>query len=174
MSAPAVVRPPETHTDLQVGGMTCGSCARRVERVLRRVDGVSAEVNYATGRVAIGHPATVAVADLVQVIVQAGYTAEPPAPPADDRDPQTLRTRVMVCAVLALPVIALAMVPAWQFDGWQWVSLVLTVPVVSSGSTTTDPPSTPPRTGDALRRLVRRVCTVSHRCRAGCATCTAT
>nr|WP_141280644.1 heavy metal translocating P-type ATPase [Pseudonocardia hydrocarbonoxydans] len=124
--------------------MTCGACARRVERVLRRLDGVGAEVNYATGRVAVDHPATVAVADLVAVIEKAGYTAASPAPPAgpaapdeqDRPDPElrALRDRVRVCAALTVPVLLLAMVPPWQFTHWQWASLVLAAPVAVWGA----------------------------------------
>ncbi|MCX6463378.1 MAG: heavy metal translocating P-type ATPase [Pseudonocardiales bacterium] len=148
MSTGSDARPVLAHTVLEIDGMTCGSCARRVERVLRRLDGVSAEVNYATGRAAVDHPAPVAVADLVAVVEKAGYRAAPPAPPGPDADPdpdtdpdaareaglRALRTRVLACAVLTLPVVVLAMVPAWQVTGWQWASLVLTTPVALWGA----------------------------------------
>lgn len=135
---------PSVRTDLEVGGMTCGSCARRVERVLRRVDGVGAEVNYATGRVAIDHPAAVELADLVAVIEKAGYTAVQPSPPGGPTAPDEeerpdpalllLRDRVRVCAVLTVPVLLLAMVPPWQFTHWQWASLALAAPVAVWGA----------------------------------------
>ncbi|WP_300011745.1 heavy metal translocating P-type ATPase [Pseudonocardia sp.] len=123
--------------------MTCGSCARRVERVLRRMGGVEAQVNYATGRVAVDHPGTVTVDDLAAVIEKAGYTAERPAPaePAaaaveEAPDPAllALRDRARVCAGLTVPVVALAMVPAWQFTHWQWASLALAAPVAVWGA----------------------------------------
>ncbi len=152
MSTDAAARPVLTRTVLQVGGMTCGSCARRVERVLRRIDGVAAEVNYATERVAVDHPGDVSVADLVATIEKAGYHADLPEPPAaaapaepaagpgetdpGEIDPALLamRQRVLVCAVLTLPVVVLSMVPAWQFTHWQWLCLALTAPVAVWGA----------------------------------------
>ncbi|WP_229908230.1 heavy metal translocating P-type ATPase [Amycolatopsis oliviviridis] len=116
--------------------MTCASCAARVERKLNKVDGVSATVNYATEKAQVDFPAAVSVEDLVGVVESAGYTAQPPKPDADEDTDQTgsLRTRLLVSAVLAVPVIVLAMVPAWQFTYWQWVSLVLAAPVVTWGA----------------------------------------
>ncbi|GAB3731932.1 heavy metal translocating P-type ATPase [Amycolatopsis oliviviridis] len=122
--------------ELAIGGMTCASCAARVERKLNKVDGVSATVNYATEKAQVDFPAAVSVEDLVGVVESAGYTAQPPKPDADEDTDQTgsLRTRLLVSAVLAVPVIVLAMVPAWQFTYWQWVSLVLAAPVVTWGA----------------------------------------
>ncbi len=141
MTTAAAAPPGTTRTVLQIGGMTCGSCARRVERVLGRIDGVRAEVNYATGKVAVEHPGPVGVGDLVHAIEKAGYSADLPAPPApiaaeDDRDPAVdeLRTRVRVCALLTFPVVVLAMVPGLQFTHWQWASLVLAAPVAVWGA----------------------------------------
>ena len=127
--------PVALRTVLQVGGMTCGSCARRVERVLGKIDGVTAEVNYATGRVAVAHPEPVTVGALQAVIEKAGYTADLPAAPvpAPPEPPDPLRDRVRVCAVLTVPVVLLAMVPAWQFTHWQWASLALAAPVLVHG-----------------------------------------
>ncbi|WP_442857698.1 heavy metal translocating P-type ATPase [Amycolatopsis sp. BJA-103] len=117
--------------------MTCASCAARVERKLNKVDGVSATVNYATEKAQVDFPAAVSVDDLVGVVESAGYTAEPPKPePDEDSTDNTdgLRRRLWVSAALAVPVIVLAMVPAWQFTYWQWVSLVLAAPVVTWGA----------------------------------------
>jgi P-type Cu+ transporter len=124
---------PETATagelELAIGGMTCASCANRVERKLNKMTGVTASVNYATERATVTFPAGVSAADLVAIVEAAGYTATVPQPEEPDR---TLgwRRRLVVAVVLAVPVIVLSMVPATQFDGWQWVSLVLATPVV--------------------------------------------
>ncbi|ANN22164.1 copper-translocating P-type ATPase [Amycolatopsis orientalis] len=114
--------------------MTCASCAARVERKLNKVDGVSATVNYATEKAQVDFPAAVSVDDLVGVVESAGYTAEPPQPDDDADQTDGLRTRLIVSAALAVPVIVLAMVPAWQFTYWQWISLALAAPVVTWGA----------------------------------------
>ncbi|WP_340688777.1 heavy metal translocating P-type ATPase [Amycolatopsis coloradensis] len=114
--------------------MTCASCAARVERKLNKVDGVSATVNYATEKAQVDFPAALSVEDLVGVVESAGYTAQPPKPDEDEDQTGALRTRLVVSAVLAVPVIVLAMVPAWQFTYWQWVSLALAAPVVTWGA----------------------------------------
>ncbi|MEU6536524.1 heavy metal translocating P-type ATPase [Streptomyces sp. NPDC047000] len=138
--------------ELLIGGMTCASCAARVEKKLNRMDGVTATVNYATEKAKVTYPAGVRVADLIATVVRTGYTAEEPPPPAppepaagaqsasvadreDDRDAETagLRQRLTVSALLALPVVLLAMVPSLQFDNWQWLSLTLAAPVVVWG-----------------------------------------
>ncbi|MCT4356166.1 cadmium-translocating P-type ATPase [Streptomyces sp. Je 1-79] len=133
---------PTLTTELVIGGMTCASCAARVEKKLNRMDGVTATVNYATEKAKIAHPAGTAVADLIATVVRTGYTAEEPAPPApepseaaDGADPElaALRNRLTVSAVLSAPVVLLAMVPALQFDNWQWLSLTLAAPVVVWG-----------------------------------------
>ncbi len=115
--------------ELAIGGMTCASCANRVERKLNKMTGVTASVNYATERATVTFPAAVTEADLVATVEAAGYTATVPQPEEPDR---TLgwRRRLVVAVVLAVPVIVLSMIPATQFDGWQWVSLVLATPVV--------------------------------------------
>nr|WP_299036149.1 heavy metal translocating P-type ATPase [uncultured Pseudokineococcus sp.] len=125
--------------DLAIGGMTCASCAARVERKLGKLDGVSATVNYATERARVTAPAGTDTGVLVAAVESAGYTAREHQPAGaeiavDEADPLTaLRRRVVVSAVLAVPVIVLAMVPAWQFPAWQWVSLALALPVVAWG-----------------------------------------
>ncbi|MFG2642892.1 heavy metal translocating P-type ATPase [Streptomyces sp. NPDC048370] len=130
-------------TELVIGGMTCASCAARVEKKLNRMEGVTATVNYATEKARIAHPPETDIADLIATVVKTGYTAEEPAPPepepsdsdSPEEDPElaALRRRLTVSAVLAAPVVLLAMVPALQFDNWQWLSLTLASPVVVWG-----------------------------------------
>ncbi|MER6206917.1 heavy metal translocating P-type ATPase [Streptomyces sp. NPDC001642] len=127
--------------ELLIGGMTCASCAARVEKKLNRMDGVSATVNYATEKAKVSYPAGIQVADLIATVVKTGYTAEEPAPPEpepetpkdDDPELASLRERLTVSALLALPVVLLSMVPALQFDNWQWLALTLAAPVVVWG-----------------------------------------
>ncbi|MEV0120715.1 heavy metal translocating P-type ATPase [Streptomyces sp. NPDC050703] len=135
--------------ELAIGGMTCASCAARIEKKLNRMDGVEATVNYATEKARVSYRgADVSVGDLIATVEATGYTAEEPAPVRDVRgeaagpgdggagprggdDLRTLRERLVTAVVLAVPVIALAMVPAWQFEYWQWLSLTLAAPVVT-------------------------------------------
>ena len=130
----------EFQAELVVGGMSCGACAARIERRLNRLDGVAATVNYATGRAYFASTGGRHASELIGVIESAGYTAEPPAPPSPDSppgtDPQTraLARRLAVCVPLAVAVIVLSMVPAAQFPGWQWVSLLLAAPVATWGA----------------------------------------
>ncbi|MFG2341436.1 heavy metal translocating P-type ATPase [Streptomyces yangpuensis] len=138
---------PITAVELSIGGMTCASCAARIEKKLNRMDGVEATVNYATEKAHVSYGDGVQVADLIATVVKTGYTAEEPAPPAPPApapgeeqpaaapDPvlSALRQRLLVSAALALPVVLLAMVPALQFDNWQWLSLTLAAPVVVWG-----------------------------------------
>ncbi len=119
-----------TSIELDIDGMTCASCAARIEKKLNRLDGVTASVNYATEKARVLTDAPIPVSELIAVVESAGYHAAPPDPARPEVDHAAeLRTRVIISSVLAVPVIALAMVPAWQFPGWQWVSLVLTIPV---------------------------------------------
>ena len=124
--------------ELMVTGMTCGSCAARIERRLNRLDGVSATVNYATGRAYFTSLGGREAAELIGVINSTGYQAALPAPGGDshDTDPvvRELGQRLAVCVPLAVVVIVLAMVPAIQFTGWQWVSLLLAAPVAGWGA----------------------------------------
>jgi P-type Cu+ transporter len=129
----------EVEAELIVAGMTCGSCAARIERRLNRLDGVSATVNYATGRAYFTSLGGRDAAELIGVINSTGYQAALPAPREDDRqrvDPvvRDLGRRLAVCAPLAAVVVALAMIPAAQFTGWQWVSLLLAAPVAAWGA----------------------------------------
>ncbi|MFI6547279.1 heavy metal translocating P-type ATPase [Streptomyces prunicolor] len=127
--------------ELLIGGMTCASCAARVEKKLNRMDGVSATVNYATEKAKVSYPAGIQVADLIATVVKTGYTAEEPAPPrpetpsTPEADPElaSLRERLTVSALLAVPVVLLSMIPALQFDNWQWLALTLAAPVVVWG-----------------------------------------
>ncbi|MDV9188637.1 heavy metal translocating P-type ATPase [Streptomyces sp. SR27] len=132
-----------TITELTIGGMTCASCAARVEKKLNRMDGVTATVNYATEKARIEHPPEVDVDALIATVVRTGYTAEEPPPPEpgpttaqethEDPELASLRQRLTVSALLAAPVVLLSMVPALQFDNWQWLSLTLAAPVVVWG-----------------------------------------
>jgi P-type Cu+ transporter len=143
MSTPTT--PDTTQIQLDIDGMTCTSCAARIEKKLNRIDGVTATVNYATEKAKVSYPATVTPADLIAQIEATGYTAHLPAKAKragsegesgeDSEDPtRVLRQRLIVSGVLALPVIALAMVSTLQFDGWQWLSLTLAAPVVVWGA----------------------------------------
>ncbi|HEY6747189.1 MAG TPA: heavy metal translocating P-type ATPase [Mycobacteriales bacterium] len=115
--------------ELAIGGMTCASCANRVERKLNKLDGVTASVNYATEKATVSFPGSVSEDDLIATVEAAGYSARLPEPEAPDES-RILRLRLIVAVVLAVPVVALSMVPALQFTGWQWVSLALATPVV--------------------------------------------
>jgi Cu+-exporting ATPase len=130
--------------DLAITGMTCASCAARVEKKLNRLDGVAATVNFATESARVTFPASLTVGDVISVVEQAGYGARPPVPTEDepagtpgepaDREMAALRQRLLVCIALAVPVVVLAMIPALQFRNWQWLSLVLASPVVVWGA----------------------------------------
>ncbi|BBC36198.1 Carbonate dehydratase [Streptomyces graminofaciens] len=142
-TAEAPTSEPLHEVELTIGGMTCASCAARVEKKLNRMDGVTATVNYATEKAKVTYPVGVGVSDLIATVVKTGYTAEeppPPAPPqqeepAPEADPElaSLRQRLTVSALLAAPVILMSMIPALQFDNWQWLSLTLAAPVVVWG-----------------------------------------
>jgi P-type Cu+ transporter len=125
-------------TDLAIGGMTCASCAARLEKKLNRLDGVTATVNLATETARVSFPGSLSVADLIAVVERTGYTAAPPAPapaPADAGPAGRAAPRRLLASLgLAVPVTVLAMVPAAQFPSWQWVSLALAVPVVTWGA----------------------------------------
>jgi len=130
---------------LDIGGMTCASCAASIEKKLNRMDGVVATVNYATEKAKVSYTGVVTPADLISQVEATGYTARVPqlrAPGAgegtapamvEDPTPILLR-RLILSAALAVPVIALAMIPSLQFDRWQWLSLTLTTPVITWGA----------------------------------------
>ncbi len=127
-----------TDLELAITGMTCASCANRIERKLNKLDGVSATVNYATEKAKVTFPEALSPADLVSTVRQAGYDAALPLDEQDEAlidDPtRSLRERLLVSAVLTVPVVAMAMVPALQFTYWQWLSLTLAAPVVVWGA----------------------------------------
>ncbi|WP_298180749.1 heavy metal translocating P-type ATPase [Saccharomonospora sp.] len=134
MSSNVASSPAQRDIELAIGGMTCASCANRVERKLNKLAGVSATVNYATEKAKVSFPVELDPDELVSTVEAAGYSAELPRQRAeDDADESTraLRRRLITAAVLSAPVILLAMVPALQFDYWQWVSLVLATPVAT-------------------------------------------
>lgn len=135
-------------TELSVSGMSCASCAAKVERALNEQVGVTATVNYATASAYINRDSTtLTVDDLIGVVEGLGYGAEPAPTDNDDLEEAAeaddaaakaqvhdLKIRFWVSAALALPVMVISMVPAWQFRGWQWVALALTTPVVVWGA----------------------------------------
>ncbi|MFF8290886.1 heavy metal translocating P-type ATPase [Streptomyces sp. NPDC016309] len=141
MSTPTTTTPgPTAEVELAIGGMTCASCAARVEKKLNRMDGVTATVNYATEKAKVTFADGVRVADLIATVEATGYTAREPEPPVpevreEDREPadelRPLRQRLVTAVVLSVPVVAMAMVPALQIEYWQWLSLTLAAPVVT-------------------------------------------
>jgi P-type Cu+ transporter len=129
--------------ELAIGGMTCASCAARIEKKLSKLDGVTASVNFATETAAVTFPPTVSTNDLISVVEKTGYTARLPAPrqtevtdgsQSGQHDADSLRNRLLVSLVLAIPVVLLAMIPALQFRNWQWASLALASPVAVWGA----------------------------------------
>ena len=142
--------PAATDLELTIGGMTCASCAARIEKKLNKVEGVTASVNYATEKAKVSYTGAIAPEDLVAVVEATGYTAALPTPEPEpgrgaasgETDEQHRREdeaagwwqRLVISAVLTVPVLALSMVPALQFDNWQWISLTLASPVVVWGA----------------------------------------
>ena len=135
--------------EFAIGGMTCASCAARVQKKLNKLDGVTATVNFATATASVTFPAAMPARELISVVEQAGYTAalppggfggtgSPPEPGGHrgvaPRGIAELRQRLLVCLALAIPVVVLAMVPALQFRDWQWASLALASPVAVWGA----------------------------------------
>ncbi|MEU5161296.1 heavy metal translocating P-type ATPase [Streptomyces sp. NPDC020875] len=140
----------QQEVELAIGGMTCASCAARIEKKLNRMEGVEATVNYATEKARVTFSDEVSVKDLIGTVEATGYTAAPPKPKQqaavsadggtgsgsgeaeeeDDPELRTLRERLITAVVLAVPVIAMAMIPPLQFEYWQWLSLTLAAPVV--------------------------------------------
>ncbi|MFI5888988.1 heavy metal translocating P-type ATPase [Actinoplanes sp. NPDC051513] len=120
--------------ELEIGGMTCASCAGRIEKKLNRLDGVTATVNYATEKARATVPASLSAHDLIAVVEKTGYTAAEPSPITQRDEPRDpLRDRLLISTTLSVPIIVLAMVAALQFDYWQWLSLALAAPVVVYG-----------------------------------------
>jgi Cu+-exporting ATPase len=139
-----VAETPASHVDLVLTGMSCASCAARIEKRLNRIDGVTATVNFATEKAAVDFdPTVIEPAQLVAAVEAVGYGAVPPAAGTgegdgghhhEEVDLGALRRRLVVSTVLTVPVVLMAMSPALQFRGWQWVSLALTTPVVTWGA----------------------------------------
>ena len=141
MSTREAPQPLDVGIELEIGGMTCASCANRIERKLNKLDGISASVNYATEKARVMAPEGYDPQQLVTTVEKAGYTAALPAPPkersesedeeeSEDPELRSLRQRLIGAALLTIPVIVLSMVPALQFTNWQWLVLTLTSPVV--------------------------------------------
>lgn len=134
----ALVPPPAANIELEIGGMTCASCAMRIEKKLNKLDGINATVNYATEKARVSAPAEFDPQTLIAEVEKAGYSATLPvvapqkAVPEDAPDAEhiALRQRLVGSIALSVPVIALAMVPAFQFTYWQWLSLTLAAPVI--------------------------------------------
>ena len=132
--------------ELRIGGMTCASCAARIEKRLNKIEGVSAAVNYATEQAKVTFPPEVDTEQLIRTVEAAGYTAALSRaitaddaaagnPTHDGHDETTsLRQRVFGSLALTLPVVAMAMIPPLQFESWQWLSLTLAAPVVTWGA----------------------------------------
>ncbi|GIF97241.1 heavy metal translocating P-type ATPase [Catellatospora citrea] len=125
--------------ELDIGGMTCATCAGRVEKKLNRVDGVTATVNFATETAHVTYPETVSVDDLIKVVEATGYTAAvPQAVPAADEaarpEPDPLGQRLLISGLLTVPVVLLSMIPALQFTNWQWLAFTLATPVAVWGA----------------------------------------
>jgi Cu+-exporting ATPase len=136
--------PQSREVQLDITGMTCASCAMRIEKRLNRLDGVTATVNYATERAKVTVTSDVDIGDLVSAVEAVGYSAAVPSTssPSEVTDIEAaesdstapLRQRLLISTALTVPVILLAMVPSLQFDGWQWLSLTLAAPVVTWGA----------------------------------------
>jgi Cu+-exporting ATPase len=138
--------PAGSDVELLIGGMTCASCANRIEKKLNKLDGVTATVNYATEKAKVSFGAGVTPQDLIATVEQTGYTAALPRPRPEAhperaggeedgvlRPLRSLRVRLLVSTALTVPVVAMAMIPALQFEYWQWLSLTLAAPVVVWG-----------------------------------------
>jgi Cu+-exporting ATPase len=136
----ATTNPTSTTVALDIGGMTCASCAARITKRLNKLDGVEASVNYATEQATITMPADTTVDDLVATVEGIGYTATIPGPaaaptdvddtPEDDPRVRALRNRLFAATVLGVPVLLLSMINTLQFTNWQWLTLTLAAPVV--------------------------------------------
>ena len=147
VSTTPVDEAPTSSVELAISGMTCASCANRIERKLNKVPGVTATVNYSTEKAKVSYGGEVSTDELVAVVESAGYFAKLPEPvrpagsgeaggePVEAEDPtRALRTRLLVSTLLSVPVIAMSMVPVLQFTNWQWLSLTLAAPVVVWGA----------------------------------------
>jgi Cu+-exporting ATPase len=154
--ATATPATPATDVVLQIQGMTCASCATRIERKLNKLEGVEATVNYATEKARVFVPDNVSVEALIKSVADAGYTATLPEPPTSSPDASgttasgtgttitagdretveltQLKQRVLISTALAVPVVLMSMIPILQFSNWQWLALTLTAPVATWGA----------------------------------------
>ena len=128
-----------TSVELEIGGMTCASCATRIERKLNKLHGIAATVNYATEKAKVTAAAGIDASVLIAEVEKAGYSAQLPAAKQEettDEDPElaSLRQRLVISIILTVPVILMAMIPALQFTYWQWASLTLAAPVIVWGA----------------------------------------
>ncbi|WP_406388231.1 heavy metal translocating P-type ATPase [Streptomyces sp. NBC_00887] len=139
--------PGAARVELAISGMTCASCAARIEKKLNRMDGVEATVNYATEKAKVTHGDDISVEELIATVEATGYSAQVPTRPRTgndedaasgmsdderaDNELRPLRQRLVIAVVLAVPVVAMAMIPALQIEYWQWLSLTLAAPVVT-------------------------------------------
>jgi Cu+-exporting ATPase len=127
---------------LEIQGMTCASCATRIERKLNKIEGVEASVNYATEKARVQTSSGIRIEQLLKTVEDAGYTATLPAPPEAeppssddaaqspaDRETAALKQRLIIATVLTVPVVLMSMIPVLQFTNWQWLALTLTAPV---------------------------------------------
>ena len=141
----ATDRHPAVELDLPIEGMTCASCAMRVEKSLNQLDGVTASVNFATERAHVAYDANaVEATDLIRAVEQVGYSASLPGSESDDAEARegtmhldptsSLRRRLLISAALGLPVLLMSMIPALQFPYWQWLALQLATPIVLWGA----------------------------------------
>ena len=146
MTAPTTKSPTTRHLKLDIAGMTCTSCAMRVEKKLNKIEGVSASVNYATEKATVEAADSVTVDDLIETVKKTGYSAtehrkadshgegQVPRENHDMHSAAGLLQRLRISAALSLPVLLLSMIPPLQFDNWQWLTLTLASPVVAWGA----------------------------------------
>jgi Cu+-exporting ATPase len=148
--------------ELEIGGMTCASCAMRIEKKLNNLDGVTATVNYATEKATVTAPAGYGPQALIAEVEKTGYTAwlqkRETGQKNEDTELASLRHRLVVATVLATPVILMAMIPAWQFRHWQWVSLILAAPVIVWAGRPISSTAPPPWTRSSRSGPSRRSC----------------
>ena len=128
----AVATTPAGRVQLEIEGMTCASCATRIEKKLNKLQGVEATVNFATEQAAVRFdPGRVAVDELITAIEATGYRASIPSDMTKEDDPtRPLRLRLIASVVLGVPLALLAMVSPLQFAGWEWIALALSTPIV--------------------------------------------
>ena len=123
-----------TEYALDVTGMTCSSCAARIERKLNRLPGISATVNYATQKAHVTLADDATLDSVIQAVEAGGYGIALPRPVAELSELALMRRNLFICIALTIPVAALSMIPILQFDNWQWLTLTLAAPVAIWGA----------------------------------------